>query len=231
MSPLRAEEPAKLRFDELQVAVDALHSENQRLKEDLQQREAVIRVLTENLAIARTESDLFQKRWAEAQARVQTLGVATPAEASDQVRRQLIESMRSLYLADAERQRLVEQLERLLTAVQSGTNVVTEAQHTKQLLAALQQPSSGRETTGRTSPGLDNATVLDVNATLHVVVLNVGSVQDSRVGMPFLVWRGDRVVAELRVVEVRRSICAALMERVERGVTLAAGDVARVAKS
>jgi len=51
------------------------------------------------------------------------------------------------------------------------------------------------------------------------------------VGMPFLVVRGDRVVAELRVVEVRRRICGALIEKVEKGVALAVGDAARVTKS
>ncbi len=214
-------------LDELRIAVDALRAENTRLKEDLQQREAVVRVLTENLAIARTESDLFQKRWAETQARVQTLGVDA---AGDQSRRQLIESLRSLYLAEAERQRLVGQLDRLLAAVQTGTNVTAEAQQTQQLLAALQQPPLADEAAGRVKPSRDNATVLDVNPELRVVVLNVGSGQDVRVGMPFLVLRGDRVIAEVRVVEVRRSVCAALIERVDKDVTLAAGDVAKVTK-
>jgi hypothetical protein len=35
----------------------------------------------------------------------------------------------------------------------------------------------------------------------------------------------------LRVVEVRRRICGALIEKVEKNVTLATGDSARVTKS
>ena len=38
MRTLAAEEPPKLLLDELRVAVDTLHVENQRLKDDLQQR-------------------------------------------------------------------------------------------------------------------------------------------------------------------------------------------------
>jgi len=43
--------------------------------------------------------------------------------------------------------------------------------------------------------------------------------------------RGERVVAELKIVEVRQRICGALIERVEEGVTLKTGDVARAASN
>ena len=115
---LRAEEPAQPPPEELRVVVDKLSADNAKLKIEAEQREAVIRLLTENLAIARTESELFQKRWAEAQLRAQTLGVNFADAGATQVQRQLIESVRSLYLEEAERQRLVEQLRRLQTVVE-----------------------------------------------------------------------------------------------------------------
>jgi hypothetical protein len=59
----------------------------------------------------------------------------------------------------------------------------------------------------------------------------VGLLQGARVGMPLVVWRGDRVVAQLKIVEVRQRICGALIERVEKKVTLKAGDKAGVTKS
>jgi hypothetical protein len=49
--------------------------------------------------------------------------------------------------------------------------------------------------------------------------------------MPLVILRGDRVVAELKIVEVRPRICGALVERVEKKVTVKAGDKAQVAKS
>ena len=42
--------------EELRVLVERLTSDNERLKTELEQRETVIRLLTENLAVARTES-------------------------------------------------------------------------------------------------------------------------------------------------------------------------------
>lgn len=226
----RAAEPPDVAVDELRLAVETLRRENIRLQEDVHQREAVVRVLTENLAITRTESELFQKRWADLQARVQTLGVAPSGTETDALRRQLVESMRALYLAEAERERLGAQLTRLLEAVRAGTNVTAEAEQVQRLLEVGSRP--GNEPAGRPpAANLDTATVVDVNFELRVVVLNVGSGQEARVGMPFLIWRGERVIAEVRVVEVRRSVCAAVIERMESGMSPAAGDAARVTKS
>ena len=81
-------------------------------------------------------------------------------------------------------------------------------------------------------PGtLEVAQVLAVNPQLQVVVLNVGREAGTRVGMPFLILRGDRLIGRVRVVEVRRRVCGAVIEQVEKGVTPAAGDAARVARS
>ncbi|HUJ08759.1 MAG TPA: hypothetical protein VL171_01915 [Verrucomicrobiae bacterium] len=222
--------------DELRVLVESLTAENRRLKLDLEQHETIIRLLTENLAIARTESELFQKKWSEAQLRAQTLGVNFADDSLTHLQRQVVESVRELYLAQAERQRLVEQLERLLQAVEKRGAVAEELERTKALLAATEQPAGNAVATGKAAKGqavgtLEFATVLDVNPSLRLVVLNVGMLEGVRVGMPLVVLRGDRVVAELKVVEVRPRICGALIERVEKKVILKAGDTARVTRN
>ena len=214
------------------MVLETLRAANADLKQQLEQREAVIRRLQESLAVARTESDLFQKKWQEAQLRAQTLGVkfgdadATPAQ------RQLIESIRSLYLAEAERQRLMDQLKRLLAAVESNRDVSAEVERTRALLATAESGKDGRETASQPpSSTLESARVLEVNPKLQLAVLDVGMVQGARIGMPFLVLRGDRVIGQLRVVEVRRRICGALIENVERGFSIAAGDSVRATRS
>ena len=222
--------------DELRFLVEKLTADNQQLKTDLEQRETIIRLLTQNLAIARTESELFQKKWSEAQMRAQTLGVNFADDTATQAQRQLVESVRALYLAQAERERLVEQLQRLLQAVEKQSDVAGELARTKALLVATEQSASdgtGKGSDGNKQAGgaIGSATVLDVNPNLRLVVLNVGLLQGARVGMPLVVWRGDRVVAQLKIVEVRQRICGALIERVEKKVTLKAGDKAGVTKS
>lgn len=218
--------------EELRVVVEKLTSDNRRLTTELEQRETVIHLLTESLAVARTESELFQKRWSEEQLRAQALGVNLGGDSGRQVQRQLVESVRALYLAEAERQQLVTQLERLLDAVQRQVDVTGEVAQARALLAATDRPAADPRSTAGTADGaLDAAKVLEVNPDLRLVVLNVGLLQGARIGMPVVILRGDRVVAELKIVEVRRRICGALIEQVERKVTLRAGDVGRVTKN
>jgi hypothetical protein len=236
--PLTAEEAqptavtTNAAVDELRVLVEKLTSDNQRLTTELEQRETIIHLLTENLAVARTESELFQKRWSEEQLRAQALGVNFADDSGRQVQRQLVESVRALYLAEAERQQLVTQLQRLLDAVQRQADVTGEVERTRALLAATDRPAAGQPRTAASTDGaLDAARVLEVNPNLRLVVLNIGLLQGARIGMPVVILRGDRVVAELKIVEVRRRVCGALIERVERKVTLQVGDVGRVTKT
>jgi len=222
--------------EELRVLVDQLTADNRRLRTEVEQRETIIRLLTENLAIARTESELFQKKWSEVQLRAQTLGMNFADDSATQAQRELVESVRALYLAEAERQRLVEQLQRLLTAIEQHGDVTDELARTKAVLAATgptvaDGAAEGSSAHRRAEGTLESATVLDVNRDLRLVVLNVGLLEGARVGMPLVVVRGNRVVAELRIVEVRKRICGALIEQVEKKVTLKAGDKAQVTKN
>ena len=237
VGPLAAEEarlPAaatNAAVDELRALVNNLGADNLRLKTDLEQRETIIRLLTENLAVARTESELFHKKWSEAQLRAQTLGVDFADNNAAQTQRQLAESVRALYLADAERQRLVAQVQRLIDALQKPGDVAGELARTKALFEAADRSLSGRTTNSQTQGELGAATVLDVNQDLRLVVLNIGQLQGARIGMPMVVIREEHIVAELKVVEVRQRICGALIEQVKEGVTLRTGDVARVARN
>jgi hypothetical protein len=196
-----------------------LQAENDRLKQ-------AVRELTEKLAVARTESDLFQKQAVEARLRAQTLGVNFDDAEATQAQRQLIASLRALRVAETDRQQAVEQLRRLVWAVEQNRDVTVEVARAKELLAAVNAPPP--QLAGGT---LGAAAVVDVNPDLQMVVLNVGAAQGARVGMPLVVLRGDRVVAELKVIEVRPRLCGALIEKADKGVMLRVGDHARVAKS
>src|SRR5437867_12230867 len=108
----------------VQQALEQLSASYANAQKQLSERDAAIKTLTESLAIARTESELFQKLWTEAQLRAQTLGANLTDADANASQRQLVESLRSLYLAEAERQRLIEQLNRLLAAVQTDRKSV-----------------------------------------------------------------------------------------------------------
>lgn len=212
--------------EELRRALDQLSVSYTDVQRKLAERKAAVRTLTESLAIARTESELFQKLWTETQVRVQTLGANITDVDAVAEQRQFVQTLRALYLAEAERQRFVEQLRRLVVAVESNGNVAAEITQTKRLLAAGEKLATP---TG--SGSIEAAKVLEVSPKLRLVVLDMGTQQGARIGMPMMVWRGDRGVAELRIVEVRQKICGALIEKVDNNVTLKSGDTARVSKN
>ena len=232
VSLLHADDPQQTQLDELRLAVEKLRVNVADLKRQLEQRDALIRTLQENLAIARTESDLFRQRWTEAQLRAQTLG-ANPSDIDSGARqRQLLEGVRALYLEQAEQLRMVDRLKALLTAVESNHDVAVEVNRTKGLLAAMEAGKQAQAAGTKPSTStLQSARVVDFDARLQLVVLDVGELQGVRIGMPFAVVRGGKVIAELRVVEVRRRISGGLVERMEKDLLPAAGDVARATKS
>ncbi|MCX7886436.1 MAG: hypothetical protein N3B01_04135, partial [Verrucomicrobiae bacterium] len=192
-------------------------------------RETVIRNLQESLAVARTESDLFQQRWLEAQARAQTLGAHPGDTEAVAAHRQLLQALRQLTQAQAERQQLAELVQRLVQAIRAGTNLQAEAEAAETVLAGLQQ--KGNAPSEATAADLPAAQVLDVNPKLRVAVLDVGAEHGLRVGMPLQVLRGDRVIGALRVVEVRPRVSGALIESVRKGLTVRTGDVVRLART
>ena len=210
----------------LRKALDQISGSYAEAKVQLRDREAAVRALTASVAIARTESELFQQLWSEAQVRAQTISANLLEADAAATQRQLVEALRKLYVADAERIRLAELLNRLVVGIDSNRDISGEMAAARELLAVRSVRKSG--VIERSS--LASARILEVNEGLQMVVLDVGANRGVRVGMPLIILRGNRIVAELRVVEVRPKISGALIEKVENNVTIKAGDTAQVTK-
>ena len=209
----------------LRKALDQISGSYAEAKFQLRDREAAVRALATSVAIAKTESELFQHLWSEAQVRAQTFSANLLESDAAATRGQLVEVLRKLYFAEADRLRLVEVLNRLVGDIDSTQDVLGDITVAREYLAAR----TARVNEVAVS-SLVAAHVLEINKKLQMVVLDVGGNQGARVGMPLVILRGDRMVAELRVVEVRPTISGALIEKVENNVTIKAGDTARVTK-
>jgi len=71
----------------------------------------------------------------------------------------------------------------------------------------------GRSSKGQGNPaGLTGGRVIDVKPDLALVVSDLGSRQGVKTGMPFQVWRGDKQVASVRVVDVRDAVSGAIVQ-------------------
>lgn len=215
--------------DDLRLAVEELLVETARLRRELEASRQGTRTLAESLAVARTESELFQKRWRETRLLLELAGYGAGATESGKLLRQLAESSRVQNDLEMDRNRLIAQVERLLAA-DDDADLVVELAKARQLLASMSDGSTAEVKAGAHGEGtLTAAAVVDVNTPLNLVVLNMGRDQGAQVGMPVEVIQGNRVAAELRVVEVRRRICGAVIVKTASGTELKAGDTARVA--
>ena len=61
-------------------------------------------------------------------------------------------------------------------------------------------------------PSLMDGRVISVKEEWSLVVGNFGEKQGVKLGMPLRVMRGDRLIATLRVVDVRQKICGAVIQ-------------------
>jgi len=104
-------------------------------------------------------------------------------------------------------------------AAATGTGAMTNA--------APAMPVTG----GAPQQTLESGQVVNLNWSLQMAVINLGEVHGVRLGMPFAVIQGDRIVGRLKVVEVRKKISGAVIERMDRDKTIQVGDRVRITKS
>ncbi len=62
---------------------------------------------------------------------------------------------------------------------------------------------------------LQHAMVKSIDEKSGLVVLNVGAKENARIGMVFNIMRGDQMVAEAMVADVRPDICGVFVQRLE----------------
>ena len=204
------------------------------LREKLILSEAAIKGLTESLAIANGETELFKRQYDDLNTRVEALGIAPAGKETETLRERLLDAVRDMRLLQKEKDASQEELVRLTEAViellkksesidaPSRLLVEEELRASAALTGATNNFSSG-------GAGLTSGTVVEFKPDLALVVANLGSRQGVKTGMPFQVWRGDREIASVRVVDVRDDISGAIVQNMASGSdTVKAGDALRI---
>ena len=72
--------------------------------------------------------------------------------------------------------------------------------------------------------GVTDAQIVAVDPAQQSLVLNLGSRQGARAGMPFRIVRGDQVIGNCRLLEVRELISAGMTEKLTDGIQPKVGD-------
>lgn len=232
----------QIQLEELRIALRKMVGDNAELKLQIEEKERTVQLLTQNLAVWKTEAELFQKKWEEAQLAARASGVKLLSEGEQRLQKQLAESVRELYEAQQQRDRLRREMAVLLETtdqlLRSGDGIdpkrrkQAEEQHDRAWVAlqAVRVETDARATNQvvDTTATVQDCRVIEINRELQLVVLNVGRVHGVRVGMPFTVLHDDVVVAHVKTVDVREKISGALIERAEKSAPIRAGDRVKV---
>jgi hypothetical protein len=169
---------------------------------------------------------------------MEALGIDAASSDRTKLEQRLLKAVRDLELVQGEKDKistaLVRMCEAVLNLLKTAENIDPEAR-----LAVEAEMRAANQTMGVApaeaieaptyTPVLTDATVIAVKNELALVVLNVGRNQGVQSGMPFGVWRENRKLGTLRVVDVRDRIAGAVIQEFEaEEEPIKVGDTLRV---
>jgi hypothetical protein len=203
------------------------------LREKLVLSEAAIKGLTESLAVANGEAEVFRRKSDDLNERIEALGLSS-SKGDDALRARLLAAVRDLRLLQKENDEAKERLTALTESVMTllktseGINAKARLRVEENLRAA--NALIGRSASGQGNPaGLTGGRVIDVKPDLALVVSDLGSRQGVKTGMPFQVWRGDKQIASVRVVDVRDAVSGAIVQSTAANTeSVRTGDTLRI---
>jgi len=198
------------------------NAETGSLEERLLLARASIKALTESLALSNNEAEIFKRQVADLQLKLDAYGLAGIEKEPEKIEQRLLAAVRDLRLLKEQNENAANQLVRLSEAVQvlikttggidpqARVSVEAELRKTRETLG-----SPDAAAPGGVEVTLTDAMVIDIKEDLSLIVANVGSKHDVKIGMPFQVWRDGRRIAEVRVVDVRKTISGAVIQNLE----------------
>jgi hypothetical protein len=212
--------------------------DNEALARKLALAQETIASLTQSLAVANGEAEEFRRIATELKFRMEALGLDVASGDRAKLEQRLLKAVSDLRLLREEKEQLADRLVALQEVVvrysmvsegadpETRLELETQLRESSKALGVL--PSDVAE--AKAVPAtLTDALAISVKDDLSLVVANVGSKHGAMLGMPFRVWRGDREIGLVRVVDVREKISGAVIQALGSDTdTVKVGDRLRV---
>ena len=200
----------------------AYETENEALRQRNDLRQTTIRTLNESLAVANAECEVFRRQYSDLKLRMEALGLASVGDNKEALEQRLLKAVRDLGLVRDEKDKLAERMVALSESVLLYMKTATAAdpkirmEVESQIRAANESmdESTAKETmaSAPVAANLNDGQVISVKDDYSLAVMNLGSVQGVKIGMPFVIVRGNKFIARGRVVDVREKISGAVIE-------------------
>ena len=199
------------------VTAGALLAQKEELCRQLSLSQETVKTLTTSLAESNAEAELFRRKFADLQLRMEALGLASASKDRAKLEQRLLTAVSDLQLAQKERDQyrdqmmqLSETMVRYLKTTEGG-----DAQARMDVEAQLRGMNALVEKSTKAQPengSLLDGSVISVKEEWSFVVGNFGAREGVKIGMPLRVKHGEDMVARLRVVDVRERICGAVIQ-------------------
>jgi hypothetical protein len=209
---------SKIENAEAKVTAATLLSQNAELRKQLSLENESVKTLTDSLAESNAEAELFRRKFSDLQLRIEALGLDSVNKDRAKLEQRLLTAVSDLQLQQKERDQYRDQMLRLTEALLQflQTSQGGDGRARMELEAQLRSTNAliGKSKAGPQSkqPTLMDGRVISVKEEWSLVVGNFGEKQGVKLGMPLRVMRDDRLIATLRVVDVRQKICGAVIQ-------------------
>jgi hypothetical protein len=213
---------SKIENADTDVAAGATPSPSEELRRQLSLARESVKILTDSLAASNVEAEVYRRRYSDLRLRMEALGLESANKDRAKLEQRLLSAVSDLRLTQKEREQYRDQMLGLSEAVLHllKTSTGGDAQARMEVEAQLRS-SNGLATQSQNFPGetatLMDATVVSVKEEWSLVVGNIGEKQGVKMGMPMRVMRADKLIATLRVVDVRQRICGAVIQEMGSG--------------
>jgi hypothetical protein len=180
--------------------------------------------------MAQAEAQAYREAWSQLQRRDELLGLGVLSgdarDSHDKVVRlsgELIRAERALQSLRVEAKNLIQS-----ASTWAGESIPVKKAAARSEFESVKRSWDAKMAEGSTpralASGLTEAQIVAVDPSQQSLVLNLGRLQGAREGMPFRILRGDQVIGNCRLLEVRELISAGMTEKLTDGIQPKVGD-------
>ena len=207
-----------LEFQELQNNLRTAYAKIQALESAEKAGGQPALALQSSTAAAQAEATALKERYLQLRGLLDALDISAIENGTDEKAARLVAALNDLRMVKEEQKRLADALFRLLEASMEFSQVATPGnpESVQRLSVAMQSAETALKSSinQAAEPGkkeLTDASVVSIKPELGVVVLDVGTKDGAKPGMPFNIFRADKPIARVLITDVRSTVSGAVV--------------------
>lgn len=230
--------PEEVETSELSVVVNSLRRREAALEKKIEALEETVATLSNSLAVANSEAEVFRRQYTQIRLRMEALGLDALGGDKAKLEQRLLQAVNDLRIererADQLESRLIAMSEAILSFMASAQGADPELrlalEEQLRLSAALIAEFEPNPAGAAAMQGsLTDSRVLSIKKEWSLLVANIGARQGVKVGMPFEVYRDGRPLGSVLAVDVRDRIFGGVVQTAAALDQIRVGDQMRVA--